>query len=202
MIANGVIGGKKLPVLANPAGAAQILSGYQAVGSMGELIEGAVPVLAAQTITPGAAAKTIASGQYLGGVQTIAGDADLVPGNIRSGVNIFGVSGTLEVPQMVSGSIVVSRALVFDLVYSIQTGLRYQIIRNTTNVNVSVMTGGILAISHLYGGTSSIGDFTYSGLSGRTTLSQTISTADQGNIYVETDVFPITGPFTLNITVG
>ena len=90
MIANGVIGGKKLPVLANPAGAAQILSGYQAVGSMGELIEGAVPVLAAQTITPGAAAKTIASGQYLGGVQTIAGDADLVPGNIRSGVNIFG----------------------------------------------------------------------------------------------------------------
>ena len=64
MIANGVIGGKKLPALANPAGAAQILSGYQSVGSTGELIEGAVPVLASQTITPGAAAKTIAAGKY------------------------------------------------------------------------------------------------------------------------------------------
>lgn len=116
MIANGVIGGKKLPVLANPAGAAQILSGYQAVGSMGELIEGAVPVLAAQTITPGAAAKTIASGQYLGGVQTIAGDADLVPGNIRSGVNIFGVSGSLEGVEQVVGDM--------TLTYSGSNGIR------------------------------------------------------------------------------
>ena len=116
MIANGVIGSKKLPVLANPAGAAQILSGYQAVGSTGELIEGTVPVLAAQTITPGAAAKTIASGQYLGGVQTIAGDADLVPGNIRSGVNIFGVSGSLEGVEQVVGDM--------TLTYSGSNGIR------------------------------------------------------------------------------
>lgn len=51
---------------------------------------------AAQTITPGTADKTIVSGKYLTGTQTIKGDANLVPGNIKSGVSIFGVAGTLS----------------------------------------------------------------------------------------------------------
>ena len=49
---------------------------------------------AAATITPGTTNQTIASGTYLTGTQTISGDADLVAGNIKSGVNIFGVTGT------------------------------------------------------------------------------------------------------------
>lgn len=49
---------------------------------------------AAQTITPGTSDKTIASGRYLTGTQTIKGDANLVAGNIKSGVSIFGVVGT------------------------------------------------------------------------------------------------------------
>ena len=49
---------------------------------------------AAQTYTPGTTSQTIASGQYLSGTQTIKGDADLAPENIRVGVEIFGVSGT------------------------------------------------------------------------------------------------------------
>lgn len=51
---------------------------------------------AAQTITPGTSNKTIASGRYLTGVQTILGDADLVAGNIKKGVTIFDVLGTYE----------------------------------------------------------------------------------------------------------
>ena len=51
---------------------------------------------AAQTITPGTSDKTIASGRYLTGTQTIKGDANLVAGNIKSGVSIFGVTGTYE----------------------------------------------------------------------------------------------------------
>ena len=51
---------------------------------------------AAQTITPGTSDKTIASGRYLTGTQTIKGDANLVSGNIKSGVSIFGVAGTYE----------------------------------------------------------------------------------------------------------
>lgn len=51
---------------------------------------------AAQTITPSTSDKTIASGRYLTGTQTIKGDANLVAGNIKSGVSIFGVAGSYE----------------------------------------------------------------------------------------------------------
>lgn len=47
----------------------------------------------AATITPGTSNQTIAAGTYLTGAQTIKGDANLVAGNIKSGVSIFGVSG-------------------------------------------------------------------------------------------------------------
>lgn len=48
----------------------------------------------AATYTPGTSDQSIASGQYLNGTQTIKGDANLVAGNIKSGVSIFGVIGT------------------------------------------------------------------------------------------------------------
>lgn len=50
----------------------------------------------ATTYTPTTSNQTIASGTYLSGTQTIKGDANLVAGNIKSGVSIFGVSGTYE----------------------------------------------------------------------------------------------------------
>lgn len=53
-------------------------------------------VQGAQTITPGTSDKTIPSDRYLTGTQTIRGDANLVAGNIKSGVSIFGVGGTYE----------------------------------------------------------------------------------------------------------
>lgn len=49
---------------------------------------------AAQTITPGTADQTLAAGQYLSGAQTITGDPNLLASNIKSGVSIFGVSGS------------------------------------------------------------------------------------------------------------
>lgn len=48
----------------------------------------------AATYTPGTSNQSIASGQYLNGTQTIKGDNNLTAGNIKSGVSIFGVSGT------------------------------------------------------------------------------------------------------------
>ena len=48
----------------------------------------------ASTYTPSSTTQTIASGQYLTGVQTIAGDSNLVAANIASGVTIFGITGT------------------------------------------------------------------------------------------------------------
>lgn len=53
-------------------------------------------VQAAQTITPGTSNKTIAAGRYLTGTQTIKGDSNLVAGNIKKGVSVFGVAGSYE----------------------------------------------------------------------------------------------------------
>lgn len=72
-------------------------AGYVSAGTAGNSavsLTASVTTKAAATITPGTSNQTIASGTYLTGTQTIAGDADLVAGNIKSGVSIFGVTGT------------------------------------------------------------------------------------------------------------
>ena len=53
-----------------------------------------VTTKAAATITPSTSNQTIAAGTYLTGTQTIAGDADLTAANIKTGVQIFGVTGS------------------------------------------------------------------------------------------------------------
>ena len=57
---------------------------------------GTMPNIGAQAITPGTAAQAISAG-YHDGTGSVAGDADLAPGNIVSGVQIFGVTGTATV---------------------------------------------------------------------------------------------------------
>lgn len=68
-------------------------SGYDGLSQV--TVEAISPTKAAQTYTPGTSDQTISSGRWLTGKQTIKGDADLVAGNIKKGVNIFGVTGTL-----------------------------------------------------------------------------------------------------------
>ena len=78
-----------------------VSAGYVSGGTAGTItVNGSntsqLSTQAAQTITPTTTNKTIASGKYLTGTQTIKGDANLVAGNIKSGVKIFGVTGTYE----------------------------------------------------------------------------------------------------------
>lgn len=79
------------------AAAAQILAPYTAYVASGK-VAGTIPSQGAQTITPSTSTQTIQAGQYLSGPQTVQGDANLIASNIKSGVSIFGVSGTLQ-PQ-------------------------------------------------------------------------------------------------------
>ena len=83
-----------LEPLDNPAGAGQILAGYEAYSDQKEVITGTIPSKAAASYTPTTADQTITAGQYLSGAQTVKGDVNLVAGNIKSGVSIFGVAGT------------------------------------------------------------------------------------------------------------
>ena len=96
-----------------------------------------VTTKAAATITPGTTNQTIASGTYLTGTQTISGDADLVAGNIKSGVQIFGVTGSYS-----------------GLDTSDATATAADIVNGeTAYVNGSKVTGS-LVIQHYYTGTS------------------------------------------------
>jgi hypothetical protein len=69
-------------------------AGYVAAGTKSNTKQ--LTTQAAQTITPSTSDKTIAAGTYCSGVQTIKGDANLIPENIVSGVSIFGVAGSAE----------------------------------------------------------------------------------------------------------
>ena len=75
-----------------------VSAGYVSSGTAGNSsvsLTASVTTKGATTYTPGTSDQTIAAGTYLTGAQTISGDADLVASNIKSGVTIFGVSGSL-----------------------------------------------------------------------------------------------------------
>lgn len=75
-----------------------VSAGYVAAGTATNSsvsLTASVTTKGAATYTPGTSAQTIASGTYLTGAQTISGDANLIASNIKSGVSIFGVDGSL-----------------------------------------------------------------------------------------------------------
>ncbi len=74
------------------ASAADVLGG-KTFSNAGGPATGTMPNNRPMTITPGTAAKPIPAG-YHNGSGTVAGDANLVAGNILSGVSIFDVTGT------------------------------------------------------------------------------------------------------------
>lgn len=72
-----------------------ILSGKTAYVN-GEKITGTIESLDATTYTPSTENQIISQGKYLSGDQTILGDSNLIPENIKAGVSIFNVEGTLS----------------------------------------------------------------------------------------------------------
>lgn len=104
----GTHGGGSDPVLqtktATPSESSQTIapdSGYDGLSSVtvsaipASYVGSGVTRKYAAAYTPGTTDQTISAYQYLTGAQTIKGDANLTAGNIKSGVSIFGVAGTL-----------------------------------------------------------------------------------------------------------
>lgn len=62
----------------------------------GTRVVGTAPIQEAKTVTPTTTEQTaVASGSFTSGAVKVAGDANLVAENIKEGVSIFGVTGTL-----------------------------------------------------------------------------------------------------------
>lgn len=60
----------------------------------GQKVTGTITSVNAQTITPTTTDQTVNGNVFLAGAITVAGDANLLAENIKSGVTIFGVTGT------------------------------------------------------------------------------------------------------------
>ena len=85
----------------------QVSAGYISAGTAGNstvTLSASATIKGATTYTPGTTNQTISSGTYLTGTQTILGDANLVTGNIKSGITIFGVSGSLAFSTIYTGT--------------------------------------------------------------------------------------------------
>ena len=198
MIINPVVSGVQLPELTTPAGSGQILSGYQAINEDGEGLTGSIPSQGAQTITPGTNNKTIAAGRYLSGVQTIAGDADLVAGNIRSGANIFGVAGSVQATGSASVNIIYNIASYDKIIFFDSDRQLY--VRNMgeeTNIAVTVITPSILILFYSY---EPYGLYTqpnsYSGIQ----PSDSIEDGSPWDRIYRSDIFVINGATTISVT--
>lgn len=72
-----------------------IREGYTAYVN-GEKIVGTIPAWGATTYIPTTEDQVFEAGSYIAGPQTIKGDANLLPQNIKNGVSIFGVQGTFN----------------------------------------------------------------------------------------------------------
>ena len=78
-------------------------AGYVAAGTKSATKQ--LTTKGATTYTPGTSNQTIAASTYLTGVQTIKGDSNLVAGNIKKGVSIFGVSGSYDPVSTIGGTV-------------------------------------------------------------------------------------------------
>lgn len=86
----------------------KLLIGTTATGDSGAIV-GTMPDNGAINITPGTTAQTIPQGYTSGG--TVAGDSDLIAGNIKAGVNIFGVTGSNGVVDTADGTATADKIL-------------------------------------------------------------------------------------------
>lgn len=76
-----------------------VTAGYISTGTAGNSsvsLTASVTTKAATTYTPTTSDQTIPSGVYTTGVQTIKGDSNLQAQYIKSGITIFGISGSMS----------------------------------------------------------------------------------------------------------
>lgn len=98
-----------------------------------------------KTITPSTSTQTaVSSGRYTTGAVYVAGSSNLVASNIKSGVNIFGVTGTAQTTKMCSITFNNPNGYNISWGYMGTDGLMYL----TGITNISSVSAGIYFISY------------------------------------------------------
>ena len=116
-------GGESVDLDIITAVAADVKAGKVIVDKDGNPIEGTMAAVAGRTVTPGTANQTVISaGQWASGNIVVAGDADLVAANVKSGKNIFGVAGSCKEYQKKTFSITSSSS---TIAFSTTVGTKY-----------------------------------------------------------------------------
>lgn len=111
-----------------------------------------------KTVTPGTSQQTaVASGRYTTGTVYVAGSSNLVPANIKQGVNIFGVTGTLEGKEIIYFGFLCpsdgtyDRIRVYtDVAYETEPDGYYNIPANSSRAWTLSCTKNSIVIVHLY----------------------------------------------------
>ncbi len=120
-----------------------VTAGYISTGTAGDssvTLVSDVLAKTATTYTPTTSNQVISSDVYLAGDQTILGDANLLSENIKSGVTIFGVTGTYEGPSDMDDYIVQhGTSGIWE--YNIWKSGKAECWGTTSNITVNVTTG-------------------------------------------------------------
>ena len=74
-----------------------------------------IPTQGAKTITPNTGDQRVTAGRYLTGDITVKGDGNLVAGNIKSGISIFGVWGNVVSGRYAVASVGYGRVLSWEV---------------------------------------------------------------------------------------
>lgn len=90
-----VICDPKLDPLANSGTAGDILSGKQFYNDQNQVVTGTIATKGDSDVTADGPMVAVPPGYYPQAVNKTVSDPDLIPGNIKAGVDIFGVTGTL-----------------------------------------------------------------------------------------------------------
>lgn len=154
-----------------------VSAGYVSSGTAGNAtISGSatqqLTTQAAKTVTPGTSSQTaVAAGRYTTGAVTVAGDANLAAGNIKSGVSIFGVTGTY---------------ITAVLNITAPSGATVTVKKGSTTVNTHTATGSAVAVN-----VHETGTYTVTATDGSDTASNTASiTADGQSVNISLGVIP------------
>jgi hypothetical protein len=155
---------------------------------------------AAKTITPGTASQiAVSSGYYTGGNITVAGDANLISGNIKSGVSIFGVSGTLvegggssgdgydEADGLITGTMTsYTNARVTSMrqgAFAYVSNLQSVNFPNVKNIGSSAFQNCSKLTTASFPACTSIGDYAFSNCKSLTTASFPVCTSIGSNAF-------------------